>query len=167
MEIQIFDYLLLNFLLAIIAYSVLIPTLKVHQTSGNFLLWSIRVTHLFITFSLCFYFLFPNLAAYDSYYLLFVSLMIIHWFIFNGECILDYWEKRILDKNYKIGTTPYQHIYTDILSPRLSIIHLLTMLNVIMVITRTTSISSIPLKILFVSIIVFVEIWFTRHHKTS
>jgi len=44
-----------------------------------------------------------------------VIAMIISWYIFKGECILSYVEKKILDPSYKMGSHVDTHPYIDLL----------------------------------------------------
>ncbi len=40
---------------------------------------------------------------YDIYYIIGIFCVILHWNIFNGECILSYFEKKLIDSNYNFG----------------------------------------------------------------
>lgn len=42
-------------------------------------------------------------SKYDMLYIISVFLVPFHWNIFNGECIASYFEKKVLDSNYKLG----------------------------------------------------------------
>lgn len=48
-----------------------------------------------------------NDTRYDIYFILFLLFIRAHWFILKGECIFTYWEKKILDPNYKLGSDIY------------------------------------------------------------
>jgi hypothetical protein len=54
-------------------------------------------------------FIFPKI--YDIYYTIFLIIIILHWIFLKNECILSYIEKKIIDKNYILGTNPYYHPY--------------------------------------------------------
>lgn len=45
----------------------------------------------------------------DIAFILFAILIVVHWFVFKHECIISYFEKRILDPNYKLGQDPLRH----------------------------------------------------------
>jgi hypothetical protein len=77
-------------------------------------LWILRWFHFYFIFFACFYpFIFSN--SYDLFYLIIILLLVIHWNTFKGECILSYFEKKILDPSYKLGSDTTYHPYTDII----------------------------------------------------
>lgn len=44
-------------------------------------------------------------TKYDLYYITGVFLTVLHWNIFNGECIASYFEKKFMDPKYQLGDT--------------------------------------------------------------
>ena len=48
-------------------------------------------------------FIYYNVRKYDIYLLLFIFVIRFHWFFLNGECIISYFEKKIMMPSYKIG----------------------------------------------------------------
>ena len=54
-------------------------------------------------------------AQSDYVYLLFVTIIISHWFVLKNECILSYWESKLLDPNYVMGEDPYRHIFIELI----------------------------------------------------
>ena len=78
------------------------------------ILWFIRWFHFYFLFFVCFYpLLFPK--KYDLFYLFIILLLLIHWATFRGECILSYFEKKILNPEYKLGDDRTNHPYIDII----------------------------------------------------
>ena len=61
----------------------------------------IQILHLLLVFCVTFIPLLTN--KYDVYYFIFLLCTVLHWNIFNGECIASYYEKKFIDPNYKFG----------------------------------------------------------------
>lgn len=40
---------------------------------------------------------------YDVYYFVLLLCTVLHWNIFDGECLASYYEKKFIDPNYKFG----------------------------------------------------------------
>lgn len=57
--------------------------------------------------------IFYNVTKYDIYLLLFILTIRLHWFFFKGECILNYFEKKIVIPNYKIGDDVFSTPFMD------------------------------------------------------
>lgn len=75
-------------------------------------LFIVRWIHtLVVLFNLCYIFVFNK--KYDIIYICFLSITIMHWFFLKNECVLSYIEKKIIDKNYKLGSDLYSHPFTD------------------------------------------------------
>ena len=67
----------------------------------------IELLHYLNDFFLGFYIFIFRTNKYDIYYSVYFLLMVLHWIIFKNECILSYFEKKIIDKDYKLGDKPY------------------------------------------------------------
>lgn len=69
----------------------------------------IAYLHIFIiTVPFVYFFLYLlNDTKYDIYYLLFFLFIRLHWFLFKGECMFTYWEKKILMPDYVLGSDIY------------------------------------------------------------
>jgi hypothetical protein len=61
----------------------------------------VQILHLLLVAFVTFFPLLTN--KYDIYYFLLIFSVILHWNIFNGECIASYYEKKFIDSNYKLG----------------------------------------------------------------
>ncbi len=63
-----------------------------------------------------FYVFFRKSKQYDWIYGVIVTGIVIHWF-FGGECIISYYEKRLLEEDYWYGKDPTVHpslsLYTN------------------------------------------------------
>lgn len=63
---------------------------------------SVQILHLIIIITVP---LIPLITTkYDLFYLCCILIIVLNWNIFKGECILSYYEKKLLDPNYKLGT---------------------------------------------------------------
>jgi len=63
------------------------------------------VIHMLCEFFLCIYvFIIPK--KYDIYYVLYITLLIILKLIFKYECIINYFDKKLIDPNYILGSNP-------------------------------------------------------------
>lgn len=69
---------------------------------------------------------------YDLLYISLYMLLVLHWNLFKGECLLSYLEKKELNKNYVLGENIYSHPYLDDL---IGNTHVMFVLNVISTIT--------------------------------
>jgi hypothetical protein len=69
------------------------------------LLYLIRFLHYaFLLFGILYVFVFH--FRYDFIYICFMIAVYMHWKLFKNECILSYWEKKLIDKSYKMGANP-------------------------------------------------------------
>ena len=76
----------------------------------------VKTIHILNEIFLCTYFIiFP--ISYDIYFAIYLLLIMIHWIVLKNECILSYLEKKILDKNYELGSMPHYHPYRKSLHP--------------------------------------------------
>jgi hypothetical protein len=62
---------------------------------------AIQILHLLLVIFVTFFTLLTD--KYDVYYFLFLLATVLHWNIFNGECIASYYEKKFINPNYKFG----------------------------------------------------------------
>jgi hypothetical protein len=70
--------------------------------------------HYFLDICVCLYPYYFS-STYDIYFAIQSTITIFHWFFLKGECIVSYTEKKMLDKNYIIGSNinnyPYHKIF--------------------------------------------------------
>jgi hypothetical protein len=64
----------------------------------------IHIIHILIRLFVSTYALIIKDNKYDYIYFIFLYFIILHWLLFNGECLLEYLYKKILDNNYELGT---------------------------------------------------------------
>ena len=81
------------------------------------LLELIQYSHLIndILSGLYIFFFYIN-KKYDFYYLLYFILIFIHWIGLKNECIISYFEKKLIDPTYKFGSNPCYHPYRDLIT---------------------------------------------------
>lgn len=80
-------------------------------------------------------FIFPE--KYDLYYSIYLIIIVLHWLFLKNECIISYLEKKIIDKNYVLGSKPYFHPYNSSVPKYLIyIFELLKFINIILVLHR-------------------------------
>ena len=48
-----------------------------------------------------------NDTRYDIYFIIFILVIRAHWFLFKGECVLTYFEKKIAIPDYELGSDIY------------------------------------------------------------
>jgi hypothetical protein len=63
--------------------------------------FALQFLHLMIVISLPLLALLSN--KYDLLYLSCIFIIVFNWNIFKGECIISYYEKKLLDPSYKLG----------------------------------------------------------------
>ena len=90
--------------------------MKAREWKKNVILYLIRWIHYFTFFAGSFY-IFIFTSAYDLWYVVYFVLLALHWKLFKNECILSYWEKKILRPDYKMGETPKEHPFMDMIFP--------------------------------------------------
>ncbi len=97
----------------------------------------IKSFHLFNDLFVALYiFLFPK--KYDLIYVIYIFLISLHWVIFKNECIISYFEKKSLNKNYVLGSLPYELPHNkDITNSFHFYINTLKFFNIFMVIYRS------------------------------
>jgi len=50
-------------------------------------------------------------TAYDIYFSAAALITVVSWYIFKGECLISYFEKKIKDPNYSLGDNSFEHPY--------------------------------------------------------
>ena len=100
------------------------------------------VTHMLCEFFLCVYvFIIPK--KYDIYYVLYIFLLIILKLIFKYECIINYFDKKIIEPNYVLGSDPRHVPYKRMLyydnQYFIFFINILIVLNSILIFMRNKS----------------------------
>lgn len=102
------------------------------------LLWLIQIIHILNELFISLYiFIFFDTKKYDIYFCNYLLILLIHWLLLKNECILSYFEKKLKNKNYKLGDKPYQHTFHEIL-PKCSsyVFGFLKYLNVLVILFR-------------------------------
>jgi hypothetical protein len=100
------------------------------------------VIHMLCEFFLCIYvFIIPK--KYDIYYVLYITLLIILKLIFKYECIINYFDKKLIDPNYILGSNPKyvpykRKLYNDN-KYFIFMINCLIVLNLLMIFMRNKS----------------------------
>lgn len=88
---------------------------------------------------------------YDLYFSIYLFAIVLHWLLLKNECILSYLEKKIIDKNYVLGSKPFEHPYSEIIPfPLLIITRIIKIYNIIVVILRNTKNYFITISLLIV-----------------
>jgi hypothetical protein len=162
-------FIIILILLSTCIYSVFVPIniykgyvpIKVIFTNNiydNIRLWITRILHLAAVLFFVTYILIYDKPTYDSIYLIFLIIMVSHWYVRNNECVLDCHEKRILDKTYICGTTK-SNLYLKILNiPKiLEISMIFTMISLIIIIYRSPIINNV-FKVIIIFIILYINI---------
>jgi len=75
------------------------------MSEPNVLLAIVQLIHFFID-AFCMSYIFLFNPMYDIYYCCFVFLQTIHWGLLKNECIVSYYEKTLINPNYKLGDNP-------------------------------------------------------------
>jgi len=100
------------------------------------------VSHMLCEFFLCLYvFIMPK--KYDIYYAMYISLLIVLKLIFKYECIINYFDKKLIEPNYVLGSNPKyvpykRKLYNDN-KYFISFINCLIILNLILIFSRNQS----------------------------
>lgn len=125
---------------------------------NDYKIWFIRILHTFIYMCFSLYVFVFIKTEYDIVYLTLFILMILHWCLFRGDCILDYYEKKLLFPNYNLGDDIYNHIYLDLIHPKLIIfLNIMIMINIVIIIYRSKIKNNI-IKIILILFIVLLMI---------
>ena len=122
------------------------------------------IIHMLCEFFLCLYvFLLPQ--KFDIYYVLYILLLIILKLIFKYECIINYFDKKLIDPMYVLGSDPKYVPYKRTLYKDnqyfICFINCLIILNLFIIFIRNT-------KINIKSICVFnIIMWIFIEYKTN
>ena len=113
-----------------------------NTTSKNIILMISYVTHMLCEIFLCLYvFILPK--KYDIYYALYISLLIALKLIFKYECIINYFDKKLIDPNYVLGSKPKIVLYKINMygdnQKLIFLINCLIVLNLILIFARNKS----------------------------
>ena len=66
----------------------------------HLVLYAVHVLYPYLTWRV------PHRELWDHVYLCGVFAIYLHWLPFRNECLLSYWEKRIIDDTYALGECP-------------------------------------------------------------
>lgn len=119
-------------------------------TYKDILHWSVRVLHMFITLCITFYvFFYYYNTSYDILYIIVFTCMFIYWIILNQESILDYIEKKLIKDDYVYGSYKNEHVYLNIIHPKLVVIfNILILFNIVLILNRSDIIQNDIVKII-------------------
>ncbi len=106
------------------------------------------VVHMLCEFFLCVYvFIIPK--KYDIFYALYILLLILLKFIFKYECLISYFDKKMINPSYELGSDPYHKPYKRVLYNDnvylILLINFFMLLNFIAVAYRNRKSQYIPL----------------------
>jgi hypothetical protein len=122
-------------------------------TTRDYAVWLVRLLHTTIYFLFAFYIFVFTTPKYDMLYIILFLIILLNWILFRGECILDYVEKVLMNSSYKIGTSIYDHVYLNIIHPKLIILlNILVLINIVMIIWRARNLNIVWKVILIVII---------------
>ena len=79
------------------------------------LLFLIRSTHYFTLLIMVMY-VFVFSPESDIIYLVFVAIIMCHWFLIKNECILTYLESKMIDPKYVMGEDPYRNTFIKLIA---------------------------------------------------
>jgi len=86
----------------------------------------ILVIHSFVAFFTAFYiFIIPSKFTYDFFFTIFNVFIVLHWILYNNECCLSYYYKKLKNKNYIAGTHTKLDDFSEII-PMNNILHYYT-----------------------------------------
>jgi hypothetical protein len=93
---------------------------------------------------------------YDIYFVIYIFILSSHWIILKNECILSYIEKKLMDKNYKLGVEPYNHpYYKELPTEIIKIFNILKLINILYVAYRNIY-NKYILILIFISFILII-----------
>lgn len=132
----------------------------------NILLYFIKFLHLINEFFMMTYIYFFRTNKYDLYFTIYIFLIFLHWILLKNECILSYLEKKLIDKDYILGSKPYDHPFENIFPKYvLYIFIILKILNIIVVLLRNLRNIFIVIMILFILINQLVNLYIKYKKK--
>lgn len=53
--------------------------------------------------------------TWDALYFCLTGLVVLHWTVFRGECLLSYFEKRCVYERYEMGEAPLRQWFCDVM----------------------------------------------------
>jgi hypothetical protein len=113
------------------------------------ILFLVKLIHFVNDFFLASYIFFFKNNKYDIYYSLYFFIIQIHWIFLKNECLLSYFEKKIKNKNYKLGNRPYNLPHRENFKYIFYIMDFLKYINIFVIIGRNLN----NWKILLINII--------------
>ena len=100
----------------------------------------VKKIHMLNEIFLCKYFIIFTIN-YDVYFEIYLLLILIHCIFLKNECMLSYLEKKILDKNYELGSMPYYHPYRKSLHPYIvNLFDFIKLVNLFVILYRNSCI---------------------------
>lgn len=119
----------------------------------NKILLFIQIIHILNELFLSTYVFIFN-KKYDIYFMIYIFINILHWMFLKNECILSYIEKKIIDKNYILGTQPFNHPYRELLPQYvLYLFKIFKFINIFIVFIR--NLDNMFIVITFILVIIF------------
>ena len=119
----------------------------------NKLLLFIQIIHILNELFLSTYIFIFN-KKYDVYFMIYIFIIFLHWIFLQNECILSYIEKKIINKNYTLGSEPYNHPFRTLISNNvLCIFKILKSINIFVVFIR--NLDNIFIVITFILVVIF------------
>jgi hypothetical protein len=110
-----------------------------NTTIKNTFLMISYITHMLCEFFLCIY-VFVIQKKYDMFYTLYILLLIVLKLIFKYECIINYFDKKLIDSTYVLGSKPNCILYKKILYRNnqyfIFFINCLIVLNLVLIFMR-------------------------------
>ena len=105
----------------------------------NFQLVLLKFIHILNEIFMMTYVFIFRTNKYDLYFSIYLFLIFLHWLLLKNECILSYLEKKTINKDYILGSKPFEHPYRDMIPIQLTIItNIIKIYNIIIVILRNT-----------------------------
>jgi amino acid permease len=105
---------------------------------------------------------------YDIYYIIYTLLIIFHWICLKNECILSYIEKKLINKEYKLGSEPYKHPFQKLIpSYMFYIFGALKFLNLFIIFNRNSKNKFIFYSCIFIFGYIFHMIFFRKTDKKN
>jgi hypothetical protein len=82
--------------------------------------------------------IFPHIyQKYDLYYIIYLFIVTLQWYIFKGECLITYLEKKTLNPSYKLGDdATYSPFYDIIGKSVISLLNSIYFINFALIIYR-------------------------------
>jgi hypothetical protein len=100
----------------------------------------IMVIHVLLLLFLALYALIIKNTKYDYIYLTFIYIILLHWILLNGECIISYFFKKIKNNNYSLGDNfrndDFYYLFGKNKNNILMIYNIMLLLNIYIVCNR-------------------------------